>query len=439
MNNNKYLIISLSIILSIAFVILCVYSSFLIALGAIAATLATVLIFTKPELGLYILALVIPVGKFTFPGLPFKMTAADVIIILILISWLLRKLVYEKRYAVVKDKLFIFLVLFATFSGLSILNSHSKLSSFFEFIQTVEYFVIIPYLIFDLIKNTKQIRKILWIFVLTGGLFSLYGIYEGIVLGVRSASLAGHPNAFGIYLAMIIPIGYSLFLTEVRKDKKVILIALIILCGISLLATLSRAGWLAAFVSLLMINYKIGVKRSLLIGSVALLIFVIIGSFYLPVQIKDRFMTFTSHEHDTTGGRIEQYENAFDMIRMHPFLGVGLNEAVRYNLVTETEGGPKIYAEMHNFYLAIASERGLVALFFFLIFIGIYLAEIWSKCSFASRYGPYFMAMFASSLAFLFGNMFHNSVGRGNGNLFMMIVGMFLALQSLVGDKCAKA
>jgi hypothetical protein len=39
--------------------------------------------------------------------------------------------------------------------------------------------------------------------------------------------------------------------------------------------------------------------------------------------------------------------------------------------------------------------------------------------------------MFAASLSFLLGNLFHNSVGRGNGNLFMMIVGMVLALHNI--------
>jgi O-antigen ligase len=423
--------ISGSILLAIVFVVLCVYASFLIALGALVGVLATVIMFAKPELGLYILAVIVPIGKFTVPGLPFKMTAADFVIIIMFVSWLLRKLVYEKKYAVAKSKIFIYLILFTLFSGLSIFNSQNKLSSIFELVQTIEYFIIIPYMIFDLTKDVKQIRNILWILVSFGCLFSIYGLYESAVLGIRSTSIAGHPNAFGIYLAMIIPIIYSLFLVEKRKLNKTLLISMLVLSGGCLLTTLSRAGWLAAFIGILLINVKIGIKRSLIVGLVVLLIFVAIGSFYMPEQVKDRFETFTSKEDDTSGGRIEQYENALDMIKAHPLLGVGLNEAVRYNEVTETEGGPKIHAEMHNFYLAIASERGLIALVFFLLFAFMYLITLWRNCSFTNIYGVYFMAMFAASLSFLFGNLFHNSVGRGNGNLFMMIVGLALALLSI--------
>jgi O-antigen ligase len=428
---RKCLIIGVGILLAVGFVVLYLYSSFLIALIALFAVISSVVILTKPELGLYILAVVVPIGRYTIPGLPFQMTAADVIIIVIFVSWLLRKLAYEKRYAVVKDKMFIFLALFTIFSGLSILNSQDKLDSFFEFIQTIEYFIIIPYLIFDLTKDVKQIKNILWILVSFGGLFSLYGLYQGVALGMRATSIAGHPNAFGIYLAMIIPIVYSLFLVEKRKANKVLLISMLVLCGGCLLTTLSRAGWLAAFLGILFINIKLGIKRSLMAGLVVLLIFTVIGFFYMPEQVKSRFETFTSKEKDTSGGRIEQYENAFDMIKAHPLLGVGLNEAIRYNEVTETEGGPKIRAEMHNFYLAIASERGLIALVFFLIFVFMYLSNLWRSSSFSNIYGVYLLAMFAASLSFLLGNLFHNSVGRGNGNLFMMIVGMVLALHNI--------
>ena len=347
---NKLLAICASFILAIVLVVIGIYSSALIAIGVLAGIVATIVIFTKPELGLYILAVVVPIGRFTVPGLPFKMTIADIIILLIFASWILRKLVYEKKYAVVKDKIFVLLVLFTVFSGLSIYNSLNKMSSFFEFIQTIEYYVIIPYLIFDLTRNIKQVRNILWILVAFCGLFSLYGIYEGLVLGLRSTSIAGHANALGIYLAMIIPVIYSLFLSENNKSKKIILIGLLTLGGVALLLTLSRAGWLAAFICILIINFKAGIKRSLMIGLSVLLIFIVVSHFYMPEQIKDRFESFTSDEKDTSGGRVEQYKNALEMIKMHPFLGVGMNEAIRYNEVVETKGGSKVRAEMHNVY-----------------------------------------------------------------------------------------
>lgn len=436
---NK-LIIGLSVgILGLALVILGANFSYLLAFGVLVGILMVISILAKPETGLYFIAAVIPIGRYTVPGLPFYMTMADGLIIIALFSLILRKLVYEKRYKLITDKIFVLLILFTLFSGLSIYNSLNKMSSFFEFIQTIEYFVIIPYLIFDLTKNIKQVRNILWILVVFCGLFSLYGIYEGLVLGMRSMSIAGHANAFGIYLAMIIPITYALFLSAKNKSKKVILIGILGLSGAALLLTLSRAGWLAAIIAILIINFKVGIKRSLIVGLSVLLIFIATSHFYMPDQVKERFKTITSGAEDTSGGRIEQYENALEMVKMHPFLGVGLNEAIRYNEVVETKGGPKIRAEMHNVYLAIASERGLIALVFFLSFVLIYLVSLWRNSTFTNIYGVYFLAMLASSVAFLFGNMFHNSVGRGNGNLFMMIVGMALALQNLYKRDYVKA
>jgi len=439
LKNNKLLAICASFVLAMGLVVVSVYSSALIAIGIFTGIISTLVIFTKPELGLYILAAVVPIGRYTVPGLPFKMTLADIVIIMVFISWIFRKLAYEKKYAVVKDKLFVLLILFTLFSGLSIYNSLNKMSSFFELIQTIEYYVIIPYLIFDLIKNIKQIKNILWILAIFCGLFSLYGIYEGLIIGTRSTSIAGHPNAFGIYLAMIIPVSYVLYLAENNKTKKALLMGLLALSGATLLTTLSRAGWLAAFVGISIISIKVGLKRSLIIGLVTLFALLIVGHFYMPEQISDRFETFTSDEKDTSGGRIDQYKNALGMIKAHPFLGVGMNQAIRYNEVVETKGGPKIRAEMHNVYLAIASERGLIALVFFLSFAAMYLSRLWHNSTFSNIYGVYFLAMFSASLAFLFGNMFHNSVGRGNGNLFMMIVGVALALQGIYGESHEEA
>ena len=384
-------------------------------------------------MGLYFIAIVVPIGRFTVPGLPFFMTAADVLIILTMLSWLFRKLAYEKKYKMVNNNLFVFLGLFTIFSGLSIYNCIDKVGGTIEFIQTVEYFIIIPYICFDLIKSLRQIRIIAWLMALMSIPFALWGIYEGVILGGRAVSIAGHPNAFGIYLAMIIPLTYVLLLNENNKFAKLILTGALAISAFALMATISRAGWLAASISLVVINFIKGIKKTAILTLSIICLVALLVSFYLPDTVSQRFQTFTKPTSATTGGRLQQYKNALEMIKAHPFFGVGIDEAVRYNLYSEQEDlSQKGGGEIHNFYLSFAAERGLLAFISFITFVFLYLRRLYKlsnlKIPLISDYSLIFLGC---SLSFLVGNMFHNSIGRGNGNLFMLIVGMALALNSI--------
>ncbi|MCK5306499.1 MAG: O-antigen ligase family protein [Candidatus Omnitrophica bacterium] len=430
---KKIALLGLLIISGFLLAVLSALYSFAVALGVLLGVLASIAIFVKPEMGLYFIAIVVPIGRFTVPGLPFFMTAADVLIILTMLSWLFRKLAYEKKYKMVNNNLFVFLGLFTIFSGLSIYNCIDKVGGTIEFIQTVEYFIIIPYICFDLIKSLRQIRIIAWLMALMSIPFALWGIYEAVILGGRAVSIAGHPNAFGIYLAMIIPLAYVLLLNENNKFAKLILTGALAISAFALMATISRAGWLAASISLVVINFIKGIKKTAILTLSIICLVALLVSFYLPDTVSQRFQTFTKPTSATTGGRLQQYKNALEMIKAHPFFGVGIDEAVRYNLYSEQEDlSQKGGGEIHNFYLSFAAERGLLAFISFITFVFLYLRRLYKlsnlKIPLISDYSLIFLGC---SLSFLVGNMFHNSIGRGNGNLFMLIVGMALALNSI--------
>jgi len=432
-NKNTLIMVIGIALLGITLAILGTNFSYFFAFGVLIGILMVISIFMKPESGLYFIAAVIPIGRFTMPGLPFNFTLADGLIIIALFSWILRKLAYEKKYRLAKDKLFIFLSIFAVFSGLSLYNCQDKLRGSIELVQTIEYFIIIPYLFFDLIKNTKQIKGILWTMVIASAFFAPWGIYEAVVKGIRATSIAGHPNAFGIYLAMLIPIAYVLLLDEKHPLKRLFLIGLLVILGLALMATISRAGWLAATFSLLIVNYKKGIKKTATLSLVIMILVGILVAFYIPNTVSKRIKTITEVKTETAGGRLEQYKNALNMIKSHPFLGVGINEAVRYNIYREKKGsGSQVGGEIHNFYLSTAAERGLFAFFTLLGFIFLHLKRLNKLVNLRlGSLSNLSLICLTSSLGFLLGNLFHNSIGRGNGNMFMMIVGVALVLESI--------
>lgn len=431
---DKLIICASIAILGLSLSIIGVNFSFILAFGILIGILMAISIFVKPETALYFIAAIVPIGRFTMPGLPFYMTVADALIVITLFSWIMRKLVYEKRYKLANDKIFVFLAIFAIVSGLSLYNCQDKMRGIFELIQTIEYFIIIPYLFFDLIKNTKQVKNIFWTMAIASCFFAPWGIYEALFRGMRATSIAGHPNAFGIYLAMIIPMAYVLLLDEKHPLRKTFLLGLLVILGLTLMATISRAGWLAASVALILINYKKGIKKTITISLIIIALVGLLVSFYMPETISERIKTITEGKMETTGGRLQQYKNALNMIKAHPFLGVGMDEGYKYNVFSERgQGiGGEGRAEIHNFFLSIASERGLFSLLAFLGFIFIHLKRMNTLSNLKLKnFSSLSLICFTASVAFLIGNLFHNSVGRGNGNMFMMFVGLGLALQSI--------
>jgi O-antigen ligase len=129
---------------------------------------------------------------------------------------------------------------------------------------------------------------------------------------------------------------------------------------------------------------------------------------------------------ETTGERLEQVDNAINMIKTHPFLGVGLNETPDYNPFQHAQG------EVHNFFLQIGAERGLGALTIIIAFFSFYIYRLNKMTNtFIGDYKDYSVVFLSISIAFLVASLFGYPVGRGNANVFMMFVGMSLALSSI--------
>jgi O-antigen ligase len=424
LNKNKYFF-PLAILVAVALSIFTAKYSFVISVILFLGLLATLFIFSKPELGLYFIAFVIPIGRYTLPGIPFNVTASDVLIIITLVSWLTRKLVYEKKYKPANDSLFIFLSIFCIFSALSLFNCNDKMRGSIELIQTFEYFLVIPYLFLDLIKNKKQIMIILWMMVAGSLIYAPLGILEA-VRGMRATSIAGHANAFGAYLAMIIPIIYSLLLKEKRHLQRFIIVCSLVLSALAFMGTLSRGSWLALFASMLVLSFKEGFKKNFIIGVTFIVIISGLVAFLMPEMVSSRIRTMTEMQVETTGERLEQVDNAINMIKTHPFLGVGLNETPDYNPFQHAQG------EVHNFFLQIGAERGLGALTIIIAFFSFYIYRLNKMTNtFIGDYKDYSVVFLSISIAFLVASLFGYPVGRGNANVFMMFVGMSLALSSI--------
>ncbi|KAA3612242.1 MAG: hypothetical protein DWQ05_19790 [Calditrichaeota bacterium] len=209
----------------------------------------------------------------------------------------------------------------------------------------------------------------------------------------RAKGTLFHPNQMGIVLAFTLPVILRALIGSITLKDKAMLRLTAVALGlgfIALIATYNRGSWVGIFIGLFVMitidlfsrgsKYK---KAAIGLLSVGVIV-VLIGSIKFGSLIIDRFVN--SDADGQMDNRTEQTEEAKQLIKQHPILGVGYKNDDFY--------AREIF--VHNNYLLIATEIGLPGLFFFLWFLAIYLALIWggtrSKISFVSNYSKGFVA-----------------------------------------------
>jgi len=183
-------------------------------------------------------------------------------------------------------------------------------------------------------------------------------------------------NDFAWYLTFMLPISMSLLFSRIKGIYKS-MCGLTLVVGIgALICTLSRAGWsslaIAILVVLLLSFSKSRGKTGLnnfIISTMGILIIVLVISTVNPQFLKIINRRIFSDDYDAARSRIPQMQIAWNMIKSHPFLGVGINnytEVMGDYDTTDIRLTSITSYQVHNIFLQIAAEMGIIG---FLIFI----------------------------------------------------------------------
>jgi putative inorganic carbon (hco3(-)) transporter len=207
------------------------------------------------------------------------------------------------------------------------------------------------------------------IWQVTTGRDFIRGYHPQIVIGlVRATASFSEPNGFGIYLSALAPLAFGIAIYARKKFNKAaaILVSLIALTGIAL--TYSRPTLLATYVALFFLG--IARKNKFLISG--LLIIAMISPFIAPKAIRNwaKETEYNPLRFFCNDDRIAAYRNSLNMIKAHPFMGVGANtfmknykkykESPEYRNVITTD-----LMQAHNNFLHMAGEIGLIGLSIF--------------------------------------------------------------------------
>ena len=200
---------------------------------------------------------------------------------------------------------------------------------------------------------------------------TLYG-FAGLETITRVAGWVGHPNSLALFFDLLLPLSFSLLFYPMGRGLKFFLLVAVVLEVLALGVTYSRGGiaasCLALFcLSLFFLQKKIGLTRALF-GMLAIGMFTAVLLLIIPNPLR----TGLFRSEGTAYGRWPLVKVAVTVISHRPLLGTGLNNFVETAIPYDTTREQIVSAwnaPVHNLFLFIGSEVGLVGLTFFVVFL----------------------------------------------------------------------
>lgn len=323
--------------------------------------------------------------------------------------WFFTSIFQKSKQVVLLSRFDCLLLAFVLINGLSLLNADDLTLGMIGFIRLVKVGLIYFYISHNIqkTKDFKWVLVVLLLGVLIQGSMSIaqYLLKRPIGLTflgevsefsirdhggskiMRPSGMMQGANSSALYMVMMLPLSFaSLFWLKGRAMK--ILGLIIFFIGLfTLVITYSRGGWvgfLFSFPILLYLYFKkgfISYKKHyhffLLISFVSMT-----ALLYLSPKIIDRLFNTPSIPIYT---RSFLNQTALNLIGSHPIMGVGINnfEESAHGVIREIPDPHHIFRYIkdnpivHNLYLLVSAELGLLGLIIFLIFIYALLKKSW--------------------------------------------------------------
>jgi hypothetical protein len=204
---------------------------------------------------------------------------------------------------------------------------------------------------------------------------------------IRVGGTLGHPNELARFLGFVLPLAFAVMIAEQSKRYRALAGAALLVGGAALVATLSRAAWIgvAAGVSLVFFTMLARSElRSKALHGLRLVLLLIVP--FTLANLGTLIARFTSKDEGSFATRGPMAQVAMRIIQKHPLQGVGFGN---YRLWLPRFGDPDhpftFQAKVHNMYLLIAAEIGIVSL---LAFLGILVVVFCRYLSLAKRAPP---------------------------------------------------
>lgn len=340
---------------------------------------------------LFLFALPLQVGKSFFyepyagGGHELRINLPDALFVVVVALSALRGLLARKQ--VVADRWpTLAAVLFLILSALSLSQATNVPLGLFELIRAVAVFAMFAFVL-NYVQDAETLRRALVLLLVGTALQVGAGLYQWLSnteLGLpligempldadvwsdepitRVGGLIGHPNAFGTYLVMTLPLCLVFWSRQHGKTAKVLTLTLLTTGVVALAASGSRGAWLgltfggvAGVLMFLRSRHPSSGNSWALVGLLSLSLSLALALSYNALRTRARI-----DDRGSAASRLPMMVDALNVIAHHPMLGVGMNN---YALAVPRYDVTGIHRQwqpttVHNLLLLVAAESGVPA------------------------------------------------------------------------------
>jgi len=339
---------------------------------------------------------------------------------------------------------------------LSIVGSSDVALSVFEMVQILKMLLLFFY-VANHVRNDQTLKYILAMLLVgltlqSGIAFAQKGL--GAELGLnflgeselvkstmglggvkRVGGTLGHPNAFAMWLELLLPLSIALVFSNIKMAFRSLCLLVFALGSVALVLTFSRGSWLGfglsiAIVFILSLRKRMFEAKSVVLGLLTLL-FLSSVILYYSSSIGSRIL---ESEPEAAWARVPMMQVALSIIKANPVIGVGLNN---YTVVMQAYDTTKeriafvFPLPVHNIYLLAAAEMGLIGLFSLLWLLFAILRQAWlSAYSDNPLLSSVAIGLFGGLCAFFLHAMV-NPAYLGEQPLLWFLIGVVAALNRI--------
>jgi O-antigen ligase len=421
---------------------------------AVIGVVVLVLVFVRPEVGLYLLAFSVPFQSLRDADpTEVKITVTEIAVALAVSAFFARQLTVERGSwragPLMKPMAVLFLaMLISVFKAETALQSIKELAKWLEFIA-------VYWMAINLFRG--QPRKLgLFIAALAAGtlieaaigaaqVVLRLGPTEFLIGGVilRAYGTFGQPNPFAGYLNLTLPVLLGIALFAGSRWLKAFAWLAVLGVATIMVTTLSRGAWLG-FSTALMVMGIAGSRRLAvwiwvgLLGVAVVILAAVFG--IIPFGATSRVLAAfglsgvsldsVTAENFSAVQRLAFWQAGLNMFGSNPVLGVGIGNYIDAYPKYAAQGWETVLGHAHDYYLNAAAETGLLGLAAYLALLGSAFRQVASSVR-AAPAGVWFgvaLGVFGSLTALSVHNLVDNMYVHG----IPVLVGLLLGSSAVI-------
>ena len=344
------------------------------------------------------------------------------------------------------------LTLYLAIATLSLLFAEDVTLSLFEVFLFAQLYLVYLY-VANTVRTRQDVLFVVWMLLIGAILESVVIIglkftsMETTVIGpahiyVESDPTGGWtriggtmgPNVAGAYLSVVLAFAASVLFTNIGRTYKRLAIAVLVLGQIAIILTFSRGAWMALTVAISVLCAVAWRRRGLsLKAPIAILLIVLLLCLPFSDVISARLF---GNDNGAAESRIPLMKLALRIIADNPILGVGSNNfsvAMNRYLTGEFRSPNAFLFIVHNKYLLIWAETGIVGL---LAFLGFLLGALRKGSQCWKVQDPLFSPLALGFVAGISGHLMHMGVdhfrNRPTQQLLWLLAGLLVAIHRIL-------